>query len=162
MFQLKAEIHAWCQSMHAKGFRRGASMDELEDHLRCEIDRLLQQGMSEEQAFLGATKQVGGADDLVAEYSKNRGFVSRLTTCPEVREDQEGVMTPRKQALFMIGYSLILAGAILASALLLGEDYSEWMIILWLPSLWLLPGTRQASKAECAYFRQLFRSRKQG
>ena len=48
MFDLEKEVHAWCASIHPSGWKRGARIAELKDHLFCEIERLSADGLTEE------------------------------------------------------------------------------------------------------------------
>lgn len=69
MFHLESEIHAWCQSFRS---RNHANVEELKDHLYCEIDQLTEQGLTEKQAFVIATERMGNPAELRKEYAKNR------------------------------------------------------------------------------------------
>jgi hypothetical protein len=73
MFDLNKAIEEWCQSIHANAWNSEANIDELKDHLHCEIERLTRDGLSDEQAFHRATERIGNAEDLRIEHSKNRG-----------------------------------------------------------------------------------------
>lgn len=79
MFNLDREIDAWCRSIRLKGGKRASSTAELKDHLHCEVGRLSEEGLSEEQAFLAATERMGNVEELRLEYSKNRNLVSTLS-----------------------------------------------------------------------------------
>jgi hypothetical protein len=63
---LTREIVAICSV-----FNRTSRIAELEDHLRCAIARLLEEGIPTESAFFQATKQLGESEFLQAEYRKN-------------------------------------------------------------------------------------------
>jgi hypothetical protein len=76
MFDLDKEINAWCRSVHSNGWRRASSNAELKDHLYCEVERLSEEGLSEQQAFLAATERLGNVEDLRSEHSKNRNLLS--------------------------------------------------------------------------------------
>lgn len=69
MFHLDSEIHAWCKSFRS---RNNATVEELKDHLYCEIDQLIEDGLSEKQAFVIATQRMGNPAELRKEYTKNR------------------------------------------------------------------------------------------
>ena len=76
MFDLDREFDAWCRSIRLKGGKRAPSTAELKDHLYCEVERLSEEGLSEEQAFLAATERMGNVEELRLEYSKNRNLVA--------------------------------------------------------------------------------------
>jgi len=79
MFELDKEIDAWCRSVRLNGWRRASSNAELKDHLYCEVERLTDEGLSEEQAFLAATERMGNVEEMRLEYSKNRNLVSSIS-----------------------------------------------------------------------------------
>jgi hypothetical protein len=47
--------------------------------LYCEVERLLEEGLSEKQAFLAAAERMGNVAELRLEYSKNRNLVSAFS-----------------------------------------------------------------------------------
>jgi hypothetical protein len=47
-----------------------ADLDELESHLRDQVDDLRSVGLDDEEAFLIAVKRIGGTDDLSREYAR--------------------------------------------------------------------------------------------
>jgi hypothetical protein len=51
------------------------NLDELEDHLRANISSLVEHGLSDEEAFLIATKRIGTNDSLTKEFGKVNGNV---------------------------------------------------------------------------------------
>ncbi|MBN2345490.1 MAG: hypothetical protein JXO51_03805, partial [Candidatus Aminicenantes bacterium] len=72
MFDLEKAIREW-----KRGFARQASLEDgliadMELHLREAFQELKGEGLSEEEAFRKAVKQVGSAEQLAAEYGKNR------------------------------------------------------------------------------------------
>ena len=79
MFELDKEVDVWCRSVHSNGWKRASGNAELKDHLYCEVERLLEEGLPEKQAFLAATERMGNVEDLRLEYSKNRNLVSTFS-----------------------------------------------------------------------------------
>ncbi|HET6566487.1 MAG TPA: ABC transporter permease, partial [Rhodothermales bacterium] len=61
---------AWRGHMAERGVADEATLDELESHLRDEVDRLLEKGLPERQAFFEACIRLGHEDALVTEYRK--------------------------------------------------------------------------------------------
>ncbi len=62
MFDLDREVGTWVRRAYAGRCReRAASAAELEDHLRCEIERLEGEGLQREEAFRRAAAKLEGA-----------------------------------------------------------------------------------------------------
>jgi len=70
MFNLEKEITTWRQQMLAAGIT-AELLDELESHLRDEMDVRVKSGASLEQAFTLAVQSIGHASTLQAEFAKN-------------------------------------------------------------------------------------------
>jgi hypothetical protein len=79
MFDLDREIDSWCRAIRLKAGKRASSIAELKDHLYCEVERLSDEDLSAEQAFLAATERIGNLEELRLEYSKNRNLGSTLS-----------------------------------------------------------------------------------
>ncbi len=71
MFDLKKEVRQYCQSVCTNRFGRSAQILELEDHLHCEIERMVNRGIPPEEAFFRATTNLGGTTLLQHEFRKN-------------------------------------------------------------------------------------------
>lgn len=70
MSPLEVEITEW-RSYVARGPAVGRpDLDELEDHLRAQIDDLRSAGLADDEAFLIAVKRLGRLDDLSREYAR--------------------------------------------------------------------------------------------
>jgi hypothetical protein len=71
MFNLEQAITKWKQQMNAGGIKDPAVLDELESHLREEIERQSRAGTNEERAFAAAAEKIGPANALKTEFRKN-------------------------------------------------------------------------------------------
>ena len=69
MFDLEQSIAEWRQQMLAAGIKTPA-LEELEIHLREEIERQMQSGFGKEHAFQSAVWKIGQADALKTEFNK--------------------------------------------------------------------------------------------
>ncbi len=67
---LEQRITAWRAGMLAAGIQSPVPLDELEAHLREQIESKIQSGASEEEAFAAAVEDLGAALDLKAEFAK--------------------------------------------------------------------------------------------
>ena len=70
MFNLEEAITGWRRKMLAAGVKAPAPMDELECHLREEIDQQTRSEASAQQAFESAARSIGKATALNAEFEK--------------------------------------------------------------------------------------------
>jgi hypothetical protein len=70
MFNLEKEIADWRSHMVQAGIERPEILDELESHLRSEIDRHLADGSDPQQAFKAAVQQIGNARNIKHEFER--------------------------------------------------------------------------------------------
>jgi hypothetical protein len=70
MFDLEPAIAEWRQNMLAAGITTPIPLEELELHLREEIERQRQTGLAAPQAFALAVQRIGEAPTLKAEFQK--------------------------------------------------------------------------------------------
>jgi len=166
MFNLEQEVDAWSRSVQGNGCGQMERIEELQDHLYCEIGRLQEQGLTEEQAFLKATQRLGEADDLGAEYAKNNSVLSTLWAMEQAHIEalSNHDLSPQKAASITIVHSLLFAAAMLIVPLLL-EDAGDVSLLLFavLIPLWFitftrLPGMRHAVRCEWHFLKRVFSS----
>ena len=70
MFKLEPAISEWRETIRMAGIDSAERLDELESHLREEIEAQVGTGNSEESAFITAVKQIGRPEILKPEYAK--------------------------------------------------------------------------------------------
>src|SRR5436309_14918739 len=70
MFNLDEAIADWRRRMFAAGMKNPGALDELESHLREEVERRMRSGMSAEQAFEIAVRCLGQPAALQNEFAK--------------------------------------------------------------------------------------------
>jgi hypothetical protein len=70
MFDLEQSINDWRRHMLAAGVKTPVPLEELECHLREEIERLMESGLGEPAAFTNAVKNLGPAQVLRDEFAK--------------------------------------------------------------------------------------------
>jgi hypothetical protein len=78
MFNLEQAIADWRGRLAAAGVRTAEVLDELEDHLRDEVEQQVRLGFSPEQAFANAVERIGQANTLEREFEKVDGPVFRV------------------------------------------------------------------------------------
>ena len=78
MFDLNERINHWRASLAQSQSLGKTDIDELESHLREEVDSLKESTLSDEETFLLATRRLGSPASLSSEYAKiHRGIVFR-------------------------------------------------------------------------------------
>ncbi len=70
MFDLEQKISEWRNQMLAAGIKTPVPLDELENHLREEIERQIKSGLDEQEVFSSAVQKIGQARPLKNEFQK--------------------------------------------------------------------------------------------
>ena len=85
MFDLEKSITRWREQMLAAGIKTPSPLEELENHLREEIEQQMNSGASEQDIFHSAVEKIGQAHTLETEFSKNnRPKISELMKNPKI------------------------------------------------------------------------------
>ncbi len=79
MFDLEQSIVEWWQEMLAAGIKMPVPLEELESHLREEIERQVKSGISTQQAFEISIQQIGQPKMLKSEFKKSERTFMRRT-----------------------------------------------------------------------------------
>lgn len=129
MFELNRAIADWRHELAAGGIASSEVLDELESHLRDDVERRTRSGAKPEGALQSAIEQIGGIKNLKAEFekvhNKERKYMKRALiiggiigvlvgmafVMPAVAQYQhEGAMKNSEPWLFLLGSLLTLAG----------------------------------------------------
>jgi hypothetical protein len=70
MFNLEQSISEWRKQMLAGGIKAPVPLDELESHLRDEIERQMKSGVIQKTAFESAVQEIGKPDTVNMEFKK--------------------------------------------------------------------------------------------
>ena len=70
MFDLELNIRSWSDHLRAGGNLKDTDILELENHLRDEMEDLIKNGLTEDEAFLISVKRLGNVNLISQEYSK--------------------------------------------------------------------------------------------
>ncbi|MFZ3130332.1 MAG: permease prefix domain 1-containing protein, partial [Desulfosporosinus sp.] len=70
MFDLEIQIHSWSDHLRAHGNLSDADIQELEHHLRDEIEDLIAAGLTPDESFLISVKRLGNVDAISHEFAK--------------------------------------------------------------------------------------------
>ncbi len=71
MFNLEKEISKWKKSLRKNPSLEDGYIEELESHLREEINKKINEGLSEQSAFKQAVEKIGQANSIGNEYYKS-------------------------------------------------------------------------------------------
>ena len=136
--RIEDQISAWRAYVSRPEAIDGRDVDELEDHLRGQIDRLEASGLDGDEAFLVAVKRLGGLDDLSREFAREHSdrLWKQLMFPSEPRAPRSG-----GGLLLAVGLAIGAAVAIKIPALFGlrfsedGDFYARYFALLVLPFL---------------------------
>jgi len=74
MFDLEQSIAEWRRQMLAAGIKTPVPLEELEIHLREDMEAQAQSGLNAQQAFENSVQRIGQADELKREFRKTCGM----------------------------------------------------------------------------------------
>ncbi len=96
---LEERIAQWRQYLRSRPAVHAADVEELEDHLRSQIDALRGAGLHDDEAFLVAVKRMGDQDTLAREFANeySERLWKQLVGAPE--SDASSLAKPRHAAL---------------------------------------------------------------
>lgn len=96
--EVEAQVAEWRGYLPRHRAIAAADLDELEDHLRAQIDDLIAAGLTDDEAFLVAIKRMGGSDALSREFAREHS--ERMWKQLTVADDVAG---PRGEPPIVIG-----------------------------------------------------------
>ena len=111
MSKLEKNIEEWREFYSETGSMLEEDLDELEDHLREEINELEGQGLSDDEAFIVAVRRLGKVHSLSQEYRKVNTHNLWKVLISETKESAQEV-SARKNLFLAIG--LTIAAALMA------------------------------------------------
>jgi hypothetical protein len=127
MFNLEQSIADWRKQMLAAGIKTPVPLEELEGHLREDIEQQVKAGVSEQQAFEGSASQVGQAEVLKKEFIRAKGLRGLLG-------DDQTTRIHRLLGMIWLGLfswaSLKILGAILGLFFILSQQILGLFITL--------------------------------
>lgn len=71
--EIDARVAEWRRALSRSATVTDADADELESHLRDQIEELSRRGLDEEEAFLVAVRRLGATDAITAEFAREHG-----------------------------------------------------------------------------------------
>lgn len=88
MFNLEQAIADWRNQMLAAGIKSPVPLEELETHLREEIEQQMKSGLNEQEAFNHVVEKIGQPSLLKTEFKKIGWFVDRMGENKSARTKQ--------------------------------------------------------------------------
>jgi len=125
---IETQIAHWRRELNRAGCLEPATVDELETHLRDQIDALTEVGLDPTEAFLVGVKRIGNLDALARELAHER--YQRLWKQLVLGADTAGAgapgigVPPSRQIVLMVTCALAAAAAIKVPALF-GADLED-------------------------------------
>jgi hypothetical protein len=121
--QLEAQIDRWRGYVQRRQAIATADVEELEDHLREQIEDLLSSGLDHDEAFLVAIKRLGNLDAVSREFAQEHS--DRLwKQLVLVRDDDEQNRAPAwRELAIVLGFALATGIAVKVGLLLAGENF---------------------------------------
>ncbi|MEJ2087934.1 MAG: permease prefix domain 1-containing protein [Gammaproteobacteria bacterium] len=163
MFDLEREIDDWVRAVVACG--SGDRADELEDHLRSEIESLMAEGVSAEVAFHEARERMGDSELLAREFAKTSSILGLLCQADR-RFAQSVALKPGRLSALVIVQSLVWAAVMMAVAIVAPEHNQQLTPILlagWFAGTFLplsLVDPKASARAELACLRRRLSGRR--
>jgi hypothetical protein len=131
MFNLEEKISAWRNQMLAAGIKTPVPLEELENHLRDEIQQQMKLGLSAQKAFETSVQKIGQPKVLKGEFKKSeRTFMKQIIKIsagvigilvgmafimPAVAQARhQGTMANDEVGLLLLGIVLTIAGAVVS------------------------------------------------
>lgn len=138
-FDLEGRIAEWRAYLLGRKAIHATDADELEDHLRSQIDALSEQGLAPDEAFLVAVKRIGGQDKVTREFAREHSdrLWKQLVAQPDT--DEQPAKSSRTEALVVIGMAIVAALAMKSSDLLGLEEQAKEQYIFRNVSFFALP-----------------------
>ncbi len=132
MFDLEQSIADWRKQMLAAGIKTPVPLEELEIHLREDIERQMELGTTPQLAFENSVQQIGHASELKGEFKKVGGTACVLPQMSLFWTGVVGVVL----TLFMSGlitpsWNWVMAFVVPRSAL---ESFAHRSWAAWLPN----------------------------
>ncbi|MEN6349546.1 MAG: permease prefix domain 1-containing protein [Syntrophomonas sp.] len=140
MFDLETQIRSWSDHLRARGNLAENDINELESHLRDEIDDLKEAGLATDEAFLISVKRLGNVDAIAHEFAKvNTEKLWRQFLLDPF--DPKSRIQNRRDIVLVVLFAL-LAGTLIKIPALFGirlEDQGSELFYLKNLSLFILP-----------------------
>jgi len=115
---LEAQIDQWRAFLTRRQAIQAVDVAELEDHLRAQVDGLVEAGLARDEAFLVAVKRMGNLDALSREFAEAHSdrLWKQLVVSPAT--DERRAATTRQDGLVAFGVA-VLVGVLIRIGIML-------------------------------------------
>ena len=157
MFDLEKEVEKWVQSKVGSSCFEGALREEIRDHLYCEIEKNMAEGLKEESAFYAATRRLGLTEDFTKEFDS-----ASENACETVLRSTRG-LSLKQLALFNAIFLVVFAVLVFGTAIgLNGTPYEKYIgpaswVLMFVPLILALNHRR--NNEECRAIKRFFTRR---
>ena len=127
-FNLDNAVQQWCELVLSNDSIKSKNIDELRDHLYCEIESFLKGGLDEKSAFKSAIEKMGEVDMLSGEYEKNRTFLQKLCAF-EYGTVGEHAGKQKTHSKMVLQQSILWAAAMIATALVVSDSKEAMTVV---------------------------------
>ncbi|MEM7282067.1 MAG: hypothetical protein AAF438_10620 [Pseudomonadota bacterium] len=162
MSPLTRKIEGWCDELRQQPGVSDDWVDEIKDHLYCDVLDQIEKGQDGEAAFVAATQRLGDQATLSQEFYKNRSILYRLVHKTQSLRAKGVNMTRKgKKGATIIAHALMFAAAMLVSAKLLqGTEHGDTILYvflgLWVGTSMLMGDYREQMRCEWEFLKGLF------
>jgi hypothetical protein len=133
MFDLEQSIAEWRQQMLAAGIKTPVPLEELESHLRDDIERQMKSGTNPQQALENSIQRIGPADELEGEFKKTCGITCHpILTKWILQMDQWSLLLDGVIGLVMTWILSLVMPFVFHRSALVALSHPSWT--LWLPN----------------------------
>ena len=129
-FDLDKAVQQWCEVVLSNDSIKSKNIDELKDHLYCQIEHFQQKGKDDKQAFKLAIEKMGEVEMISGEYEKNRSFLQKLCAFEygTVADHAKETMSIKST---IVQQSILWAAAIIGTSLII-EDKQQAMSVVFI------------------------------
>jgi hypothetical protein len=125
--QLELEIGEWRAFVEQSPAVDGRDVEELEGHLRDQIDDLTEAGLTDDEAFLIAVKRMGRLDDVTQEFAREHsGRLWRQLVLPGGSKEEEAGPWWRQALIFAVAAAVTIQIARVAAGF--PSEESSWFL----------------------------------
>lgn len=159
MFDLDKEVDIWSREFAGNACGRSDRVEELKDHLFCEIEKNIEEGLNPESAFLASTRRFGISEDLKKAFRKGRSIGSLLCDAESgIYKEASTKTTAIVTGVYLVLFAVMTFGFVY---LFRGQENPPYLagvlyFLAFVP-LMFTQAFRRKSKAECAYFVRMFK-----
>ena len=130
MFNLEKNIADWRKQMLAAGIQTPVPLEELEIHLREDIEQQMKSGLNEQEAFTASVQKIGQAHAVQSEFKKVEAS----------REAVRFIVANLGIVLMLVGFSGFGLPLLILAAMDEILQQGHWRFVLLISLMWAMIG----------------------